>query len=404
MIDGDLEIGVVGLGQRSALADLVHRPAAGSRVVAGADPDPSSRARFAQRFPGALPLHSRHAALLDLGLDAVLVTTPDHTHEIIIVDFLEAGVPVFAEKPLATSTEACDRILDAARRHRTPLYVGHNMRHMPVIQVMRDLIESDAIGEVRAIWCRHFVGDGGDYYFRDWHADRSRTNSLLLQKGAHDLDVIHWLSGSVSRRVIAFGGLLVYGDITDRAKRPGQLVMDWYDRRSGWPPGSLTGLNSVVDVEDLSMVLIELDSGAFASYQQCHFTPDYWRNYTVIGTHGRLENFGDQEGARVEVWSRRSGYRGSGDRTVVVPAAQGTHGGADASLMAEFLQFVADGGPTVTSPMAARDAVAAGCAATTSLRAGGLPQDVPPAAPDVAQWFAAGQQSPRSLPHRDQGE
>ena len=35
-----------------------------------------------------------------------------------------------------------------------------------------------------------------------------------------------------------------------------------------------------------------LDNGVQASYEQCHFTPDYWRNYTVIGTEGRLENFG----------------------------------------------------------------------------------------------------------------
>lgn len=250
----------------------------------------------------------------------------------------------------------------------------------------------------------HFVGDGGDYYFRDWHADRSKTNSLLLQKGSHDLDVIHWLSGSVSRRVTALGGLVVYGDITDRTSRVGQVVTDWYDPEKGWPPGSLTGLNPVIDVEDLSMMLMQLDNGAFASYQQCHFTPDYWRNYTVIGTEGRLENFGDQEGARVEIWSRRSGYRGRGDRTVTVPPAEGTHGGADASIMAEFLRFIREGGQTLTSPVSAREAVAAACAATTSLRADGTPQDVPPVAAEVAAWFADGQNSAPSMPHPDTGE
>ena len=40
----------------------------------------------------------------------------------------------------------------------------------------------------------------------------------------------------------------------------------------------------MVDVEDISMVNMRLTGGIMASYQQCHFTPDYWRNYTVIGT------------------------------------------------------------------------------------------------------------------------
>ncbi|MGH8894098.1 MAG: Gfo/Idh/MocA family protein [Actinomycetes bacterium] len=397
---GDLRIGVVGLGQRAYLGDLVHRPGSGSRVLACADPDPAARARVGDRYGPDARLVDSHAGLLGDRLDAVIVATPDHTHESIVVDFLEAGVAVFAEKPLATSTEACDRILAAARRTRTRLYVGHNMRHMPVVTTMRDLIAHGAVGEVRAVWCRHFVGDGGDYYFRDWHADRSKTTSLLLQKGAHDIDVIHWLSGSVSRRVTALGALMVYGDIPDRTMRPGQLVTDWYDPQNNWPPTSLRGLNPVIDVEDLSMMLMQLDNGALASYQQCHFTPDYWRNYTVIGTEGRLENFGDEVGARVEVWSRRSGYRGHGDRTVEVAAADGTHGGADVSLMAEFLRFVRDGGPTSTSPVGARDAVAAGCAATESLRSGGSPQDVRPVPAEVAQWFADGQSDTRSTGRR----
>ena len=41
------------------------------------------------------------------------------------------------EKPLATTVEDADRILTAAARTRTRLYVGHNMRHMPVVRAMR---------------------------------------------------------------------------------------------------------------------------------------------------------------------------------------------------------------------------------------------------------------------------
>ena len=65
---------------------------------------------------------------------------------------------------------------------------------------------------------------------------------------------------------------------------------------------------------------LRLDNGVLATYQQCHYTPDYWRNYTVIGTHGRLENFGDLDGATVKVWNaRRSGYRADADITIDVP-------------------------------------------------------------------------------------
>jgi predicted dehydrogenase len=321
----------------------------------------------------------------------VFLTTPDDLHEGPAIEFLTAGIAVFVEKPLAITTEGCDRVLAAAYESGSRLYVGHNMRHMPVVLTMRELIASGAIGDVKAIWCRHFVGHGGDFYFKDWHADRSRTTGLLLQKGAHDIDVMHWLADGYTTRANAMGGLVVYGGIEDRMDRSGQRFGEFVSV-DNWPPLSQQGMAPVMDVEDLSMANLLLDNGVFLTYQQCHFTPDYWRNYTVIGTAGRLENFGDNPGGVVKVWnSRRSDYRADADLTVEIPQAEGSHAGADPRLVDEFVGFVRDGGNTLTSPVAARAAVAAGHAATTSLRSNGAPVDVPPLDPDLIAYFNRGQ-------------
>lgn len=125
-------------------------------------------------------------------------------------------------------------------------------------------------------------------------------------------------------------------------------------------------------------------------------SPDYWRNYTVIGDAGRLENFGDGPGGSVRVWnSRQSGYRADADAVYELPAAEADdgagHGGADPLLVDEFLRFVRHGGPTDTSPVAARMAVAAGDRATASLRDGGTPYEVPPLDPELVDYFERGQ-------------
>jgi hypothetical protein len=148
--------------------------------------------------------------------------------------------------------------------------------------------------------------------------------------------------------------LTVYGKVSACAETADYLPPEGWSHLDTWLPLAQTGLNPVVDVEDLSMVTMALDNGVFATYQQCHYTPDYWRNYTVIGTEGRLENFGDE--------------------------TEGGHGSADPRIVAEFLQYVRTGGATLTGPLAAREAVAVGCAATQSLRAGDGAIDVPPSA------------------------
>ncbi|WP_410668038.1 Gfo/Idh/MocA family protein [Amycolatopsis sp. cmx-4-68] len=389
----ELRVGVVGVGQRASLATLVDRSGR-AKVVSCADPDPRGRHDARELFGPDVTIHEQYPQMLDDHLHAVFVLTPDHLHTRPVVWFLEAGVAVFVEKPLAITVEDCDLLLSTARRTGTPLYVGHNLRHLPTLRRMRALIDEGTIGRVRAVWCRHFVGHGGDYYFKDWHAERAKTTGLLLQKGAHDLDVIHWLAGGYSRRVVAQGALAVYGTNPRRSAESGgtggRRMPDWFDP-GGWPPAALQDLNPVIDVEDLSMMLTRLDNGVLTSYQQCHFTPDYWRNYTVLGDEGRLENFGDGvDGApaTIKVWNRhRSGYRQDADLEVPIVPSTAAHGGADAAVVAEFLHFAAVGGPTETSPVAAREAVAAAVAATASLRANGMPMTVPELDPELVHYF-----------------
>lgn len=384
-----LRVGVVGVGARAALARHAQS-LPGVTAVAAADPSDAAAKRVESRLGVSVPLFPTVGELIDYGVDACIVASPDDTHADVACELLEAGVAVFLEKPIAITAEDADRVLRTALETGSKLYVGHNMRHMDVVRKMRSLIDAGEIGEVKTIWCRHFVGHGGDFYFKDWHAERARTTGLLLQKGAHDIDVIHWLAGSRTVKVVAMGDLMVYGQIEDRGDNSALLMGDWFCE-DNWPPLSQTNLNPVIDVEDVSMVLMQLESGVLASYQQCHFSPDYWRNYTVIGTEGRLENFGDGEGGEIRVWKRRSGYRADADAVYALSGDKSGHGDADAATMREFIDFVRGGRLTETSAVAARDAVATGEAATISLREGSVPVEVPAVDPSVQAYFDEGQ-------------
>lgn len=386
----DLRIGVIGAAGRGFLAARAHHPEEGSRVVAVCDTRQEALDKAIERYGEEVQTLTDYRELLALDLDAVFVTTPDFLHEEMAVAALEAGVAVYLEKPMAITTEGCDRILRTAYETKTRLYLGHNMRHMPFVIKMKELIDAGAIGNVKAIWCRHFVGHGGDYYFKDWHAERRYSNGLLLQKGAHDIDVLHWLAGSYASKVSAFGKLAVYGEVEDRVKPTkgprtrGPII----DKEFYWPPSTQKGMNAHIDVEDLSQMNMELQNGILASYQQCHFSPDYWRNYCVIGDEGRMENFGNgEDGTQIQVWNKRKWGYNAPDQVHMIERPEGGHGGADPRIVAEFLRFVREGGVTQTSPLAGRYSVAAGCAATDSIRDGGTLQQVPAVPANLTRYF-----------------
>lgn len=393
MMREQLRVALVGVGQRSQFFATINQQAGdgfGARIVAAADPAPQAVGRAAGWLGAGVPVHASLDELLSSGAyDAAIVASPDDQHAEAAVRLLRAGIPVYLEKPIATTIFDADRILQTAVDTGTTLYVGHNMRLMRVILTMKELIDAGEIGEVRAAWCRHFVGNGGDYYFKDWHAERAHTTGLLLQKGVHDIDVMHWLCGGRSVRVTGMGNLTVYirvADHTPLGDRPMHEVVG----EQRWPPLNQTSINPRADVEDLSMMMMELDNGVLASYQQCHYTPDYWRNYTFIGTQGRIENFGDGHGAKVCLWNKRSpGYQPDPDRVIDVREEAEGHVSADARILREFFDFLRGRGDLSSTPLNARDAVAAGVCATESLRNGSTPVLVPEVSSTVSGFYSA---------------
>ncbi len=374
-----IRLAVIGADRRGKISLLAHRPEEGVELTAACGLNVERLVPYRETCPGIHLTTDANEVFSDPSIDAVFICTPDYLHEEHAVAALKAGKDVFLEKPMAITIEGCDRIMQVARDSGKILYVGHNMRFFAVMQKMKDLVADGAVGEVKAIWCRHFVSYGGDAYFRDWHAERRFSNGLLLQKGAHDIDIIHWLAGAHTKRVVGMGMLSVYDKLPRRdPSEPAEQVRFHLEN---WPPTDLSGFNPVIDVEDHSMILMQLENGVQASYMQCHYTPDDQRNYTVIGTKGRLENFGDSSSVHqwstVHLWNRRTGYSPMGHEVFRVPHSEGTHGGADPLVIDDFVGTLRGKKTKGAQPLDARMAVAVAVRGTESLRSENEPLFIP---------------------------
>lgn len=368
-----VRIGVIGAGLRGGLSLYWHKPEGESEIVALADISEERQKKYQEKIGTPIFMTKDYKDLLVRDdIDAIAVLSPDYLHEEHVIAALEAGKHVYSEKPLAITVEGCDRIIDAWEKSGKHLMVGFNMRYMSMYQTMKGLIDSGAIGDLKTIWVRHFVGFGGYFYYHDWHAKRQNTTSLLLQKGSHDLDVIHWISGRYATKVSAFGSLDYFG-----GDMPNDLTCPECSLKDTCPefvPHTFTecAFRKEVDVEDNNMLIMELEGGVKASYLQCHFTPDYERNYTFIGTKGRIEN--DDVNNKVYLKTRKTGtWNEFSDVTYDMKPEDGTHGGSDPKIAQDFIELILRGKQPLTTPFAGRMSVAVGCAATESIRSGGGP-------------------------------
>jgi predicted dehydrogenase len=387
------KFGLIGANMtRRAKVVEMYYPREEAELVAICDINPDAIKGFYENSPehkDARAYSDYRDIIADPEVEAVFVMISDLFHEEVAVAALNAGKAVFLEKPMAITVEGCDRILEAAYRTRTPLMVGHNMRYMPSILKMKEVIDSGIIGDIECVWVRHFI-NYGSCYFRHFCARQETCTGLLLQKGAHDIDVIHWLAGGYTSRVCGMGKLSVYNRTGNRLA-PGEAP----DRKASWkpdcwPPLELKGLAAEIDVEDHSMVMMQLDNGVQATYQQCMYTPDSERNYTFIGTHGRVENIGDQGECQIHVWTNR-GTRRRPDIIYDLKAVEGGHGGADPRIIKAFFKFVRGEAAALITPLAARNAIATGFLGHYSMRNGNIPMDIQPVCKEWEEYFNNGQ-------------
>ena len=374
-----VRIGIIGVTGRGTLYKHWHNPDGRSVVAGGADLSKDALDEFRTDL-GSKPFVTLdyRELLAREDIDAVAITSPDFTHEEYAIAALEAGKDVFCEKPMAITTDGCDRMLEAWKKSGKKFMIGHNMRYMKIFRTMKEIADSGVIGEIKAVWVRHFVGHGGDWYFHDWHALRKKSTGLLLQKACHDIDMIHWISGVYTKRVSAFGSLDFYG-----GDKQDELVCSSCNEKDTCTEAQFDtrqqcAFRKEIDVEDNTVVIMELENGIKASYQQCHFTPDYFRNYTFIGTEGRMENLDDDSKIIVLTRSRSKEWKNYANRTYEIKPAEGGHGGADPVICEDFVDMLISGKIPLAIPEAGRMSVAAGCAATESLRNGGKVVEVPP--------------------------
>lgn len=378
MVD-QLRIGIIGVGRGEDLARYWHKPNERSVVVAAADISAANLEIFKENINMDAYVTTDYRDLLKRQeVDAVAVTSPDVYHEEHAVAALQAGKHVFCEKPMAISVEGCDAILKAIKDSGCKFMIGHNMHYIRMFQVMKGIVDAGLIGDIKAVWVRHFESHGGDFFFHDWHGLQENTNSLLLQKGVHDIDMIHWITGHFTKKVAAFGGLDFYG-----GDEPNDLTCPECSKKDTCTE-SLFGrriqcaYRKEIDIEDNIVMIMELDNGIKATYLQNHFTPDGHRNYTFIGTEGRLEN--SEPDNKVWVKTRRSNkWHEYTDMTYDVRYDYEQKLGnfeSDDLICRDFVSLVLDDAKILTNPVEGRMSVAAGCAATTSMRAGGIMTEV----------------------------
>ena len=203
-----LELALVGCGAISEMHLLgIREGAAEIEVTAAVDVD-LRRARAVADRTGARVFGSLREAIDRGRFEAVALLLPHHLHEELALEAFRARKHVLLEKPMATSPQACQRILDAAREAGTVFMVGENAQYWPEVRTARRLLDEGAIGEVVTARAAVFFPPLAVYYGGDraWRLEqRAAGGGIALDTGSHWIRPLRMWLGEVDSVVAALG-------------------------------------------------------------------------------------------------------------------------------------------------------------------------------------------------------
>jgi UDP-N-acetylglucosamine 3-dehydrogenase len=250
VIGPDLHLVFLGCGSMAQRHALRVRSLGGVRC-GYASREGQRAAEFRQRLGGTKSYAGYEGALLDEGVDAVAITTPTAQHLPLTLAALEAGKHVIVEKPAFLRSGDVDLVEAAAAESGCRVLVAENYAYKPLKRVLRDVITSGEIGEVRYLAVNALKRQRPD----GWRNDESLAGGGALFEGG-----IHWM------HLMAGLGLTV-------------------ESVHGFRPDGAGG------IERSMLVVVQYEQGAVGTLHHAWDTPSLFRGLRlsrIYGTRGSV--------------------------------------------------------------------------------------------------------------------
>jgi len=353
-----MRFGVIGFGGRiSSMINYVMREVAPEvRVVGIVDPnEAAARSRLADcDRDNALFCGSVDELVRQVKPDALLIGTRCGLHTPYAIEASRYDLPLFLEKPVATSMEQALALETAFENTKCEVVVSFPLRVSPLCELCRQVIAEGRIGTPEHVLAQNYV-PYGTCYFDAFYRDFESTQGLFLQKATHDFDYLMYLVGAP---VVRVGAMASHGRVFGGDKPAGLWCADCDEQEtclespqnrqrnlSGGDGGNhlcvfgedigtpATGMN-----EDSSSALLEFANGTKGVYTQVFFSrrDSGTRGCTVSGYHGTVSfdwYTGDMKYVRH--------HRPFSDVTKSQPGM--SHFGGDLELAYDFVALVRSG-------------------------------------------------------------
>lgn len=276
-------------------------------------------------------------------LDGVLIGTRCSLHTEMALKVIPSGIPLFLEKPVATSIEDLRKLKHGWESAQSDVLVSFPLSVSPLVLMVKEIIDSGKLCKVEHVQAINNVPYGGVYYHA-WYRDENETGGMFLQKATHDFDYITNLLQLKPVSICAMTSKQVFKgnkpaglkcvDCNENKTCEESTAFSTPDIQKDWPYCSFA---KDTGNEDSGSALIRYESGMHVSYSQNFYVRKAAaaRGARFIGYKGTLEFDFYTNKIRVHMHhlARAEIYE-------INP--EDSHSGGDASLAKNFVEMMRD--------------------------------------------------------------
>ncbi|MEM5475511.1 Gfo/Idh/MocA family oxidoreductase [Pacificibacter sp. AS14] len=290
--------------------------------------------------------------------DLFFVGSPNHVHLDQIRMGLDAGVRVFAEKPVVSTLEQTWKIAELLKEYGSDqILVGLVLRYAPQMVDLRKALEAGQLGDVVSLEANeHIEPAHGAFFMRDWRRFVHYSGGFMVEKCVHDLDLYNMITRSRPRKVASFGGRRSF--LCENAPANNSDMEILHLKKSRWESND-DPFNAEADIIDHQTALISYENGVSMTFHTNLNIPDQHRRFLVAGTKGTAE--GDFQRGVMRVTASPSGKCLLDKDYSKGPDGLTDHYGADAKMGRDLAAYLRK--ETDHLPVSVVDALEAGICA-----------------------------------------
>ncbi len=195
--------GIIGCGD---VTEVKSGPAfnkiEGSKLVAVMRRDPDKAKDYAQRHNVPKWYSDANDLINDPEINAIYVATPPLYHADYAIRAMQAGKPVYVEKPMAVNYTRCIEMNNVSKETKTPLWVAYYRRSLPYFKKVKELIESGTVGKVLSVSIAFVTTSRNEDFNKDnlpWRVNRNIAGGgYFYDMACHQLDLLDFFFGPIN--------------------------------------------------------------------------------------------------------------------------------------------------------------------------------------------------------------